>query len=176
MTTTRVSLQLPESTALAQMCQTLMVQEESRLRACLAVLEQFRKTLASSAPGAPMQAAANCKEAACLLVQVREQRDQFQQAAANVLKVSPATLTLRMVAEHLPPHDSIVVMQGRQRLRELAEEIDRVNQGNALIVWWCLDFVQRVFAGIQGRASAGRYSAGGKVQAGACGPIWQGQG
>jgi FlgN protein len=176
MTTTPISRQLPASTSLAEMCQALMVREESCLRACLAALEQFRKTLASNAPGAPMQAAANCKEAACLLVQVREQRDQFQQAAANVLEVSPATLTLRMVAEHLPLSDSIVVMRGRHRLRELAEEIDRVNQGNALIIWWCLDFVQRVFAAIQGHPSAGRYSAGGKVQAGVCGPIWQGQG
>jgi FlgN protein len=176
MTTTAISPQPAPSTSLAEMSLTLIAREESCLQACLAALEQFRKTLASSPLGAPMPAVANCKEAACLLVQVREQRDQFQLAAASVLKVSPAGLTLRMVAEHLPLPDSIVVMRGRQRLRELAEEIDRVNQGNALIIWWCLDFVQRVFAAIQGRPSAGRYGAGGKVQAGTCGPIWQGQG
>jgi hypothetical protein len=166
----------PAAQTLAAMCQALLVREESYLRATLAALRQFRLTLASSAPEAPMQAVENCKEAASLLGQVREQRDQFREAAAKILDVPPATVTLRMVAEQLPATDAMIITRGRLRLLEVAEEIGRANQGNALIVWWCLDFVQRVFTAIQGNPSSGRYSAVGKVQVGVCGPIWQGQG
>jgi hypothetical protein len=85
-------------------------------------------------------------------------------------------VTLGLVEEHVPPAQTALITHWRQRLRELATEIEGVNRSNALIVWWCLNFVQGVFAAIQGHSTGGRYSALGKAEAGARGPIWQSQG
>jgi Rod binding domain-containing protein len=162
--------------ALGRMSLALLTREESLLLAILAALERFRQNLASNVPGALTQAVEQCKEATALLGLVREQRDRFRQLVGSQLKVSPAAVTLRFVAEHVPTADAMSITLGRRRLRQLAEEIDRLSQSNALVIWWCLDFVQRVFAGILGHAAGGRYSAVGKIQPGASGSLLEAQG
>jgi len=161
---------------LAALCQAVLVREQALLRAILTALQQCHRNLASNDPAAMAQAVEHCKVAASMIGQVHAHRDQFRQAAACILEVEPALVTLRLAAKHLPPAEASFVNRERQRLIALGEEIQRVHQGNAVIVWWCLDFVQRVFAAIQGNVIGSRYSAGGKAQAGSCGPLWQGQG
>jgi hypothetical protein len=176
MSTAPIVKPLPPGSLVFGLCRALVTREESYLQTMLSALRQVRQMLGSSAPEALGDAVRQAVEAAGLVAKLRDQRDRFRQVTAKVLQVPVADVTLRLVAEHLPPGEAEVILAGRQRLFELAGAVEQVNHGNALVAWWCLDFIHQVFAQIQGHPVRARYSSKGKVHKAICGPTWQGQG
>ncbi len=161
---------------LMQMCTEVLDREERHLTATQAALRQFQHMLTANEPCGLTLALEGIRDAACVQTTIREQRDQFRQAVGILLGIQPALVSLRLVAEHLPASSAAELMSRRVRLRELVGEVDRANQSVALVVWWLLDFVQQVFARIQGQPIGARYNPLGKVQTGPGGPLWQVQG
>jgi hypothetical protein len=136
----------------------------------------IRQMLASSRPDALALAQEMSLMAAGTVAELQRHREEFRRTAASALQVQPAEVTLSLAAHHLPQEESNLVLAGRDRLRELATEVAQANHANAIVAWWCLDFVQQVFAAIQGLGSGTRYGIAGKVQPMVFGPTWQGQG
>ena len=165
-----------EIAQLAPMCRALLDREERHLTTTLAALLEFRRLLATSEAGGMAQTLEAIQEAASAQGSISLQRDQFRHTAGMLLNVDPSAVSLRLIAEHLPGAEAAELMARRLRLRELVANVDRVNHGVALVVWWLLDFVHQVFAGIQGNPPGARYSPFGKIHAGPGGPLWQGQG
>jgi hypothetical protein len=142
----------------------------------VAALLHVRGLLAASEPHALADALRDTLEARNLLDGIRGERDQFRTAAASMLNLPPAGVTLRGVAERLPGHEAEAVLAYRQRLQFLVREVDYLNQGNALVIWGCLEFVQQAFTQLLGCPPAGGYTAAGLARAGSPGSTWQCQG
>ena len=176
MSTAAIVKPLPPGSLVFGLCRALVAREESYLQTVLSALRQVREMLGSGEPEALGDALRQAVEAAAVVTTLRQQRDRFRQVASNVLQVPAANVTLRLVVEHLPPEEAEVISAGRGRLRNLAAAVEQINHGNAVVVWWCLDFIHQVFAQIQGNPIRARYSSKGKVQKAVCGPTWQGQG
>ncbi|HYV38342.1 MAG TPA: flagellar export chaperone FlgN [Gemmataceae bacterium] len=168
--------QLPPGTPLAGLCRSLVAQEETALQATLADLRHVRQMLASTEPQALARALQSALQGASMVGKLQEKRHEFRQAAARILHVAPASVTLSLVAEHLPAPEAEPIWHGKRRLQQLAQDVSHINHGNAIVAWWCLNFVQQVFAGLMGQSAGSRYGAAGKAQPAVCGPTWQGQG
>lgn len=171
-----IPLSPPGDQVLTALCEEIVAHEEANLHALLTVVRELRRLAASGKTEALANVARLAGDANAALADIQRNRQHFRQEAARILKAKPATLTLRVVAEHLPPAQAASVAAGRQRLLGLARELEQVNRGTALVVWWSLDFVRQVFARLLGRPLRGRYSARGTIQAAVCGPTWQARG
>jgi len=161
---------------LVRLCDDLVTQEETHLQETLAALHQVRQLMVVGPSETLAGALASALNADALVAQVQHRRTHFRQSASAMLGVPAGSVTLRAAAEALPPEEGRRVLDRRRRLQELATEVDRANHANALVVWWCMDFVQQVFAELKGSPLAGRYGADGKVQTAGFGPTWQSQG
>ena len=64
-------------------------------------------------------------------------------------------------------------LDGRDRLRQPAAEVDRLNQSNASLLHHCLSFLQQFFADLTGGAGERRYGRNGAYQEAACGSLLQ---
>jgi hypothetical protein len=167
----------PANETLVQMCQELATRESAYLEAMLANLETVRSAVTAAEPECLVTALHPARAATAALSDLRQQRQQFRERAGSLLGVPAETVTLGQVANALPAALAEPVRQQRQRLRQLAVEVDRINQANALVIWWRLDFIQQVFAGIPALACTTRYSPdGGRLQAAACGSLCQEKG
>ncbi len=161
---------------LGDLCQELLDREEAQLQATLQRLAQVRGLLAGAAPEALAAAAGEALAAAQAVEELTAGRERFRRAAAAALGLPEAAVTVGRVAERLPPALAAAVLTRRQEVRALAEEVQRLNETNATVAWWCLDFVQQVFAGLQGQPAGGRYGASGRAQQSAAGFTWQARG
>jgi hypothetical protein len=166
----------PNAQALGQMCGELLDREEAHLHATLGRLTRVRQLLAGGSLEALSGAAEEALAAAGELDDLSASRTRFRQAAAAALGLAPAGVTVGRVAERLPAGQAAAVLARRAQIRALAEEVQRLNHTNATVAWWCLDFVQQVFAGLHGRPPGGRYGASGRPQQSAGASTWQGQG
>ena len=87
------------------------------------------------------------------------------------------SVTVQMLALRLPDERGDRLARCRERLRNMATEVDHVNQGNAALVWHCLNFMQGLLVEITGGESSGaRYNAGGRRQEPECGSLIQRRG
>jgi len=161
---------------LGQLCRDLILQEDGQLRHTLATLHQLRQRIATGGLEGLDSTLQDALAANTSIQQLTRQRECFQQTMASVLKVAPHEITLRRIEHYLSPPDTSFVRQERERLRRLAQEVEQVAQGTALVVWWCLDLIGQVFCRLSGQPVRSRYSASGKVQRASCGPTWQGRG
>src|SRR6516162_2497122 len=82
---------------------------------------------------------------------------QLDAASAALLGVPPEAVTLDLLADRLPEF-----AETRARIRQRADEVRRLNDSNATLLYYCLDFLQRFFERLTGRPHDGRYGPAGK--------------
>lgn len=144
------------------------MREQAQLDATRVALGDVRAALLDrdhAALGAALtrhQATVRAAEAVC------RDRAAFRQEAADLLGVPPASVTLDLLVARLPADAAGPVAEARTRLRQQAAEVQRLNDSNASLVYYCLDFLQRFFDRLTGRPRDGRYGPAGTLAA-ACG-------
>ena len=142
--------------------------------ATLTSLHQVRAALVSN----NLQALRTALEQQCDIAQagkdLRCKRDLLRQELAAVTGTASESVTVQMLALCLPGERGDRLERCRQRLRQMATEVDQVNRGNATLVWHCLNFMQGLLVAITGgESTGGRYNAGGQRQEAACGSLIQ---
>jgi hypothetical protein len=176
MTAPRAKIATQTGQALAQLCHERAASELAYLEATLDHLRRVRGALTSTQPDRLAAAVQNAQSAAGAFRGMEAERNRFREQAGALLGMAPHAVTLGKAIDSLPSDLAKPLRELRQRLREMASEMDRVNQANALISWWRLDFLHQVFAGLPGVMSSGRYSQRGKLQTPTCVPLWQTRG
>jgi len=146
----------PACDRLAQLSLAHVVREQAQLDATRVALGDVRAALTRH------QATVRAAEAVC------RDRAAFRQEAADLLGVPPASVTLDLLVARLPADAAGPVAEARTRLRQQAAEVQRLNDSNASLVYYCLDFLQRFFDRLTGRPRDGRYGPAGTLAA-ACG-------
>jgi hypothetical protein len=160
----------------AEMCQEHIARETIQLQTALCSLRAIQVGLTASDPERLATALQEAEAAATALDVLRQERERFSQKIADLLGRDPATVTLGRIVESLAPPVAVAIREGRQQLRSLALQVERVNRANALVVWMRLDLIAKIFAALPGAVATGRYSPAGKLQSPVCGPLWQGRG
>jgi hypothetical protein len=161
----------PAEASLAELSLSHLKREEAVLTATLTALEENQRALRGGSLEALAAAAAQQAEATRSAEEMKAQRRHFRAQAAALLQVPPEDVTLSALAAHLPPHLAAQLWQSRQRLRQLAGAVDKLNTANAGLLYYCLDFLHRFFRELTGRRATGRYGPGGKPEAAGCGPL-----
>jgi hypothetical protein len=102
-------------------------------------------------------------------------RDLCWEWAAD-LEISPESVTLTVLADHLSGEAGSRVTHFRDRLTQLATEVDEFNRGNAALVGHCLDFLQQLLAEAVGVADSPRYGPRGAQLPATCGSLIEARG
>lgn len=151
-------------------------QEEEALLNTLASLRQVRAALRHG-DGATLNAALADQANAARSAEERgtQRRDLCQEWAA-ALCIAPASITLTLLADHLSEEASSQLTHFRDRLTQLATEVDEFNRGNAVLVSHCLDFLQQLLVETAGIGDSPRYGPSGTQLAAACGSLIEARG
>ncbi len=140
---------------LSSLCREHLESEESLLTATRDALRTTRAALLghtpASADAARQQQEAATRSAAALAAS----RRQLQAVAAAALDLPPEHVTFRKIAELLPADDAAAVRAAADRLRLLADEVDRLNRANASLLLHSLTFLNGLFADLTGTPTEG---------------------
>lgn len=98
-------------------------------------------------------------------------RDRLRATLANSLGVSEQEATLRTAALSLPEPARSHLLQRRDRLIELMDEMDRLSQQNADLLGYARGFMACLFAGLAGTHASERYGPQGERNGGTIGPL-----
>jgi hypothetical protein len=107
--------------------------------------------------------------------QLDEERAAFRRHAATALRLDPGTLTLQRLAELLAEPQRAQLAAACVRLQKLVVEANRLNQNNAALLYYCLEFLNRFFADLTGGGSAS-YTQAGRQSSAAAGKLLEARG
>jgi hypothetical protein len=160
----------PPDDPLVRLCLEQLAREEAQLAATLAALTDIRAALLGKDHAALGDALVRHDATARGAAEATRLRDAFRQEAAARLGVPAESVSLELLAERLPGAAGPIAA-ARERLRQQAAEAERLSAGNATLLYYCLDFLQRFFERLTGRPRDGRYGPAGRVAAAAGGSL-----
>ncbi len=123
-----------------------MQQEEATLTETLATLHETRKSLLDNNLKAFTDSVRHQAKAADTAAELRATRTQMMQVLSVSLDIPHAELTLKRIGQELPESAAQWIGQCRQRLRAMAEEAQRVNYQNALMIRQSVDLTRNVLS------------------------------
>jgi FlgN protein len=153
----------PAAERLARLCLEQVAHEQAHIAATLAGLRDVRAALLGQDQTALGAALARHETTARGGDELGLRRAAFQKEAGELLDVSAASVTLDLLAAHLPADAAGPIAEARARLRQQAIEVERLSSSNASLLYYCLDFLQRFFDRLTDRPRDGRYGPAGKV-------------
>jgi hypothetical protein len=156
--------QNPPDDSLTRLCLEHLAREEAQLAATLAALTDIRAALLGKDHAALGDALVRHDATVRAAEEATRRRDAFRQEAGALLGVPAESVTLDLLAERLPAAAGPIT-DARARLRQQAAEAERLSAGNATLLYYCLDFLQRFFERLTGRPRDGRYGPAGRVAA-----------
>lgn len=137
-------------------------QEEALLAETLDSLRQVRAALREGALDALKAALDRQAHIAHASVELRERRAAMRREVSEVLGLAERDVTLASLADHLPRELALHVRACRDRLSEMAGEVDRLNRANAALVGQSLEFLERFLLEMTAGDNTGaRYSGNG---------------
>ena len=116
----------------------------------LASLREIRAALRGGGMSALADALDRQARIARASQELNDRRAKLRRDMAAVLGVAPQQVTLGMLAARLPGEAGDRLARCRERLNDMATEIDRLNSANAALVGHSLDFLERFFIEITG--------------------------
>ena len=162
--------------ALAARClDHLRVEEMFRARA-VAVLHAVQQALSVGRWSALADLAPVQEQLGQESEQLGSARRRLCAEASAVLGVPAEELTLEQIARRLPEPDRARVLEQRGALRAGARETHRLAQVCSVVARYHLDFIQRFFAELTGRADGACYGPEGTLQPSACRSLLQARG
>ncbi len=140
-------------------------QEEEQLDAMLESLAEVRTALLKNDLEALSTALERQAEAVHQTERVRARRGIVLRGMADRLHVDADGMTLRKVAESLPTETASWLEESRSRLREKAQEVERLNRANAAMVFQAVDVTRQVLSELTSSGPAPEvYNASGSLQ------------
>ena len=154
-----------------------MEQEEAMLAATLETLRHVRAALIAGDLATLNRALDQQGHTARAASELQVRRKRLRSDLANSLGQPPESVTLQALAKSLPGEPGERLAGCRVRLKKMAEQVDRLNRGNAALVQQSLGFLHRLFVGLTGgQPSSQSYGPGGVRQDTPCGSIIEGRG
>lgn len=140
-------------------------QEEEQLDVMLDSLSEVRGALLKNDLEALSTALERQAEAVHQTERVRARRGIVLRGMADRLHVDASGITLRKVAESLPASTASWLEESRSRLRQKAEEVERLNRANAAMVFQSVDVTRQVLSELTSAGPAPEvYNASGSLQ------------
>ncbi len=147
------------------MAERVKVHLDAEERSLIAVLEAVRELHRSlrQLDGAALQQALQYELAALMEAkQMQERRQKLRFDAANELGLSPHEFTLGMLAKKTSGELQQSVVASRQKLSEMAAEMDRLNRQNHAMADQSTAIIRGIVSHLTGTAGQGEsYTAGG---------------
>ncbi|MFO1042533.1 MAG: flagellar export chaperone FlgN [Planctomycetaceae bacterium] len=147
------------------MAERVKVHLDAEERSLIAVLEAVRELHRSlrQLDGAALQQALQYELAALMEArQMQERRQKLRFDAANELGLSPHEFTLGMLAKKSSGELQQSVVASRQKLSEMAAEMDRLNRQNHAMADQSTAIIRGIVSHLTGTAGQGEsYTAGG---------------
>ena len=147
------------------MAERVKVHLDAEERSLIAVLEAVRELHRSlrQLDGAALQQALQYELAALMdAKQMQERRQKLRFDAANELGLSPHEFTLGMLAKKTSGELQQSVVASRQKLSEMAAEMDRLNRQNHAMADQSTAIIRGIVSHLTGTAGQGEsYTAGG---------------
>lgn len=170
-------MSLPSTNPLTLLCRNYLMGEEGVLAPVVAAVREVREVLLHQSTDLLEESLLQLQSCGSAMEAWRPQRARFRQAAAGCLGLAPQTLTLELVLARLPGQEVPQLEAARQRVRELALELDRLCRSNHTLVQYTLDFFQQYFGQVTGGArGSGAYARTGKKTDIVCGSLIQARG
>ncbi len=139
----------PPDDPLARLCLEQLAREERHLAAALAALRDVRAALLGSDHAALADALVRHDATARAAPESARRRDAFLREVGARLGVPAESVTLELLAARLPAAAGPIA-EARARLRQQADEVERLSAGNAALLSYCLDFLRRFFERLTG--------------------------
>jgi hypothetical protein len=155
----------PAATKLSLACVSHMQQEEAMLAETLDSLRQIRSALRDGGLDSLKAALDRQARIAHASAELRDRRADLRRAMSAALGVSPREVTLMNLAARLPRDIAAHLTGCRDRLNDMAAEIDRLNRANAALVGQSLEFLERFLTEItDGDPGGAGYSSSGATR------------
>lgn len=177
MTQHSIGLAEPKATTVSLACLAHMQQEEAMLAETLDSLRQVRAALRGGNLDLLKEALDRQGRIARASGELRDRRTSLRREMSSLLGVAPREVTLRSLAARLPPDVAGHLTTCRERLSNMAAEVDHLNRANAALVGQSLDFLGRFLTEITDGDPGGEgYSANGVSRAPVLGSIIEARG
>jgi hypothetical protein len=163
-------------TALSLACLAHMEQEEAMLGATLDSLRQVRAALLGGDLTA-LERALDCQvHTARAAGELKMRRVELRKQLGSGLGLDPQSVTLQEVAARVPTDHGQRLARCRERLHQMAAEVDRLNRGNAALVQHSVDFLHQFLVSVTGGEPVGdRYRPSGQIERATCGSLFEGR-
>jgi hypothetical protein len=154
-----------------------MQQEEAMLAETLDSLKQVRAALRGGGIDLLREALDRQNRLTRAAAELRERRAHLRRDMSAALGISPREVTLMGLAAQLPADVATRLADCRDRLSDMAAEVDRLNRANAALVGQSLDFLERFLTEItDGDRSGAGYGPTGATRVSALGSIFEARG
>lgn len=154
-----------ESVNLATLCFEHLEVEEALLDASLKAVQDVRAALLAGQFDHLTEALRGHDHLAEKSEAMQRRRDEFQRKAAAQLGLAAVEVNVTNLARRLPADASQELTLRRQRMSNLAAEVDRLNRANWGLIRPNLEFFEQLFAEAGGGAAASvRYGPRGRFQ------------
>jgi hypothetical protein len=164
----------PSADHLVLTCLAHFEQEEAMLAASLQALRELRRQLLRGDLDGLQQALAQQQQAAGSAADLVRRRQLLRQRLAAQLGLPLERTTLRTLAEQATGTLRARLLQARQRLLDMAGEIERLSRGNQALVQQSLDLLQKLLGSLSSQTPGSpRYTATGQIEPGSCGHFFQ---
>jgi hypothetical protein len=156
---------------LVESCLGHLMQEEYLLERTRADLRETRAALIRGGAESIRTALARQQRTSDASRELKERRNLLRQQIAKQLAIPEATASVLRLADSLHTNEAAILAQASRRLRQLADEIQQLNRGNAVLIHHGLAFLQQLLLEISGADGGDRYSPAGRFHSAGCGSI-----
>jgi hypothetical protein len=165
-----------DANALSLACLAHLEQEEAMLGATLDSLKQVRAALVGGDLSALQRAVEYQGHTARAANELKMRRAQLRSQLGAGLGLDPRAVTLQEVSSKLPLANADRIARCRERLHQMAAEVDRLNRGNAALVQYSMDFLHQFLISLTGVDPVGdRYRPSGQIERETCGSVFEGR-
>jgi flagellar biosynthesis/type III secretory pathway chaperone len=155
----------PLTQALRSLCTAHLSHEASVFTPALRVLSAIDAAFRQSAGNAVAPTLSRHAEVAALIEELQRRRTLFRAAAARLLKIAPAAITMPVVLKHLPAQDRSALESKAARVRGMAQELTALNRRVSIFLRIHLDAYQRILRDLtNSRQGSGRYGPTGNAE------------
>lgn len=155
-------------------CLAHFEQEEALLDASLDALRGVRRSLIQGDLSGLDEAMGKQQRVAQTAVDLSEARHRLRRRLADQLGVQVDQMTLRALAERCSGSLRDQLLQARQRLSDMATEIERLNRGNLALMRQSIALLQNLVECLSAEGPGTlRYTATGDIEHGSCGHLLQ---
>jgi hypothetical protein len=164
----------PTADHLVLTCLAHFEQEEAMLAASLEALRAIRQHLLRGDLEGLQQALSQQQQAATTAVELGRRRQLLRARLAAQLGLPVDQVTLRTLADQATGTLRGRLLKSRQRLLDMAADIERLSRGNQALVQQSMELLQKLLGSLcsQGPGTP-RYTASGTIEPGSCGHFFQ---